>query len=76
MTGPFTADEINLICIYNTDSRDALISEMLDAIDDFYDDEIIEIAVSALDKVTKMSDGEFDALELYPTYDKKTEGND
>jgi hypothetical protein len=69
----FTVEEINLMCIYDTSSRDALLSDLIEAADGFEDDEIFEIAVSALDKVSKMSGAEFDALELYPIFEDETE---
>ena len=71
----FTVEEINLICIYNTKSRDALLTDLIEAVNGFgtentlSDAGIFEIAVSALDKVSKMSDKEFSALELCPIFD-------
>jgi hypothetical protein len=75
----FTVEEINMMCIYNTESRDALIQDLLEAVDGFdtgdpqEDDELLQIAASTLDKVTRMSDAEFDALELYPIFEDEPE---
>ena len=69
MTDQFTVEEINLMCIFNTSSRNELIFELIDAIDDFEDDELFEIAQNALNKVSKMSDADFAALDFYPIYD-------
>jgi hypothetical protein len=65
----FTVEEINLMCIFNTNSRNELIFELIDAITDFEDDELFEIAQNALNKVSKMSDADFAALDFYPVYD-------
>ena len=48
----FTNDEMNLMCIYNTGSRESLLN-MTD---------------SALQKLEKISDVEFAELELYPDF--------
>jgi hypothetical protein len=69
----FTVEEINLICIFSTTSRTALIQDLIAAIDDFDDDEIFEIAQNALNKVSKMSDEDFAALEFYPVNEDETE---
>ena len=75
MIEQFTVEEINLLCIYNTTNRNELISELIEAITDFEDDEMFEIAQNALNKVSEMSDEDFAALEFYPEYgDDEQEG--
>lgn len=69
MMEQFTVEEINLLCIFDTRSRDALIQDLTAAIHDFDDDEILEIAENALRKVTKMSGEDFAALDFCPMYD-------
>lgn len=64
----FTVEEINLMCIFDMSSRDSLVSELTDATPDFEDMEMLEIAAAVLDKLSKMTDAEFDALEFYPEY--------
>ena len=64
----FTIEEINLMCIFDTSSRNRLISELTSAITGFYDQELAEITANVLKKLNKMSDLEFAALELYPEY--------
>jgi hypothetical protein len=71
MNPQLTVEEINLICIYDTSSRGRLIFELTSAMDIFSDTELIEIAQNVHGKVSKMSDAEFDALELYPIFDKE-----
>jgi hypothetical protein len=80
MTPQFTIEEINLMCVYRLTSRYALIQDLTEAVQNGFDTgdtednaEMLGIAVSALGKVTKMSDADFDALELYPIYDDETE---
>ena len=63
----FTVEEVNLMCVFDTSGREILITELTDAIGGFEDD-MLEIAVSVLGRLTSMSDADFDALELYPDY--------
>ena len=65
----FTPDEINLLCIYDTTSRSALIDNLCNATIDFDDDELLEIARGALDKLRDMTDVEFAAIDLTPEFD-------
>lgn len=69
----FTVEEVNLICIFNTSSREALIDELIGATSYFEDAEMLEIAVAVLDKLSKMSDEDFAVLELNPTYEDYNE---
>jgi len=69
MMEQFTVEEINLLCFFDTSTRDALIQDLIDAINDFNDDEIFEIAQNALNRLTKMSGEDFAALNFYPIYD-------
>jgi hypothetical protein len=74
MTDLFTVEEVNLMCIFDTSGRTALMAELIERITEFDDDELFEIAHSALEKLSAMSDAEFAALELYPEYgDYETE---
>jgi hypothetical protein len=68
MTDLFTVEEINLICIFDTQDFNRLKSELVEMIADLSDSELIEIAQTALSKLSKMSDIDFAALELYPEY--------
>lgn len=51
----FTHDEINLMTIYNTGCRAGLIEGLTD---------------SVIAKLGKLSDAEFDALDLIPDFDE------
>jgi len=80
MIEQFTVEEINLMCVYRTTNRYTLIQDLAEAIQNGFDTgdtednaEMLGIAVNTLGKVTKMSDAEFDALELYPIFDDESE---
>jgi hypothetical protein len=66
----FTVEEVNLMCIFDASSRPALVSELTERITDFEDDELFDIAHSALEKLSIMSDADFAALELCPEYEE------
>ena len=68
MPEQFTVEEVNLMCVFDTSGRENLIAELTGAIGDFEDD-MLEIAVSVIGRLSMMSDVDFDALELYPDYD-------
>jgi len=65
----FTVEEINMICIFDRSSKDALITELTEAMPEFDEPGLDEIAESVLAKLAKMSDADFAALELYPEYE-------
>lgn len=60
----FTVEETNLICIYNTGTRTGLLSELSQMRNHLEQDEIelLELSQSVIDKVTAMSNGEFDSI--------------
>ena len=68
MVEQFTVEEINLMGIFNAETRMALIAELEAALPDFDEPELIEITENVLAKLRKMSDADFDELELYPEY--------
>ena len=61
----FTVEEINLLSIYMTDSREGLILSMNAALP-FMDGEMRDFAASTLDKVERMTEAEFAGLAVYP----------
>jgi hypothetical protein len=75
MIDRFTVEEINLMCIFDTNSKDALITELTAAIPEFTEPELTDIAGSALIKLEKMTDAEFSMLELYPVYNDYIESD-
>lgn len=76
----FTFEEMNLMCIYNGSgggTRPGLIAaltEMRGYLDPD-EDELRSLTDSALGKLGRMSDGDFDALNLYPDFDLEDAAN-
>ncbi|GHU89239.1 hypothetical protein FACS1894202_06980 [Clostridia bacterium] len=69
MIEQFTVEEINLMGVFDfAADRAEFIAEIMTAAKEFDDPDMIDIGVSVLAKLYKMSDAEFDALELYPEY--------
>lgn len=62
----FTVEETNLICIYNTGSREDLISELSKMQTYLQKDEteLLELTHSVIDKINAMKDGEFEDMRL------------
>ena len=73
----FTHDEINLMAIYNTGTRAGLIDE-LTAMRKYLEPdetELLALTDSALVKLNRLTDAEFENLELIPDFDE-TEDSD
>lgn len=66
----FTYEEINPMCIYDTSSRKGLISELtkMRKYLDPDEAEILELTDSAIRKLEKISDVEFECLELFADF--------
>ena len=66
----FTNDEMNLMCIYNTGSRESLMRELREMRGYIGADqpELLAMTASALQKLDKISDEEFTKLELFPDF--------
>jgi len=60
----FTVEEMNLICIYNTGSRTGLLSELAQMKTHLEKDEteLLGLAQSVMNKVTAISDDEFESI--------------
>ncbi|QNK40243.1 transposon-transfer assisting family protein [Caproicibacter fermentans] len=71
----FTNDEINLMCIYNTGTREGLIAELEQMCDylDAEETELLALTDSALGKLRNMSDTEYAKLDLLPDFDVEIE---
>ena len=67
----FTADELNLMCIYDTGTREGLIKQLRQMRGYLEADqpELMEMTDSALEKLEKMTDAEYAALDLTPNFD-------
>ena len=66
----FTHDEINLMAIYNTGSRAGLIEELTAMRGYLEEDEVElrEMTDSAIAKLKRMTDAEFNMLDLFPDF--------
>ena len=66
----FTNNEMNLMCIYNTGSRESLMRELREMRGYIGTDqpELLAMTDSTLQKLGKISDEEFTKLELFPDF--------
>lgn len=67
----FTNDELNLMCIYNTGTREGTLDALV-VMREYLEPEETELrdmTDSVVDKLEQMSDAEFDALDLFPDFD-------
>jgi hypothetical protein len=71
----FTNDEINLMCIYNTGTREGLIAELAQMRGYLGEEEteLLALTDSALEKLQNMSDTEYAKLDLFPDFDVDAE---
>ena len=60
----FTVEETNLICIYNTGTREGLLEELSEMQTHLEENEIelIELTKSVMDKISIISDDEFNNI--------------
>ena len=64
----FTAEEINLICIYDTSTKAALLSDMRGSLPYIEDTELKEIQEAAIQKVEHITEAEFAEIYFVPDY--------
>ena len=66
----FTNDEMNLMCIYNSGSREEMISSLRAVRQHLEADEVelLQLTGSTIEKLTKLSDKAFETLELVPDF--------
>ncbi len=67
----FNNDEMNLMCIYDTGSRTGLMNALSEMRKELSADEVDlrELTDSTLNKLSAMSDEDYEKLELYPDFD-------
>jgi len=71
----FTREEINLMCIYGSGSREELIrtlSEMRECLTP-EENELRELTDSVLEKVAAITDAAFAELDLFPDFSEQEE---
>ena len=61
----FSAEEINLMCIFDTTDREAMRNDLLTALHDVYEPEMIEVIGSTLEKLDSLTDDEFTEIGFY-----------
>ena len=61
----FSAEEINLMGIFDTTSREALRNDLLTALHDVYDSDMIEVIGGTLEKLDNLTDDEFAEIGIY-----------
>lgn len=62
----FTVEETNLMCCFDTSSRDKLIAEMKELPLNNLDDEMTELLSHTIRKLEQMTDNEFSELYIMP----------
>ena len=69
----FTVDEMNLMCIYDTGTREGLIQELRTMRRYIQSDqpELLAMTDSVLEKLSKISDTAYAALDLIPDFDEE-----
>ena len=68
----FTFEERNLVCIYNSTGTRAGLIAALEEMRGYLqpdENELRELTDSALSKLERMTDAEYDALDLFPDFD-------
>ena len=73
----FTIEELGLMCVFDTSSRDKLLEDLRGSLNDTDDPDMAELMGGVLDRLEAMADAEFDALGLVEPdydYDEETEG--
>jgi hypothetical protein len=69
----FTAEEANLIAIYATKSKAETVAQITEAVP-YMDTDMRGIALRSAEKLTAMSDDEFDNMTFTPDDDTEGEG--
>lgn len=64
-----TMEEINLMCVYDTDNRYILIEEMENALPFVKDREMRSLMRSTLSKLYATNDDDYSNLPLFPTWE-------
>ena len=73
----FTVEEINLLCIYSTETRAGLLAGLRQALPEVTDPELWEIFITAITKLEGMTDAEYIDIQpgLIPAEDDDGEEN-
>ena len=67
--GRFSAEEINLMCIYDTSSPNALRNDLITALHDVYEPDMIALFGKTLEKLDTITQEEFENIGFYAAED-------
>jgi hypothetical protein len=70
----FSAEELNLMCIFDTADRETLRDDLVTALHDVYEPEMIAVFGSVLEKLDGLTDEEFAEIGFYIADDEPEEG--
>ena len=65
MYDKFSAEEINLMCIFDTSSRTTLLAELWEKIDEIHDPEMRDIFESTIEKLEKVCESDYESVGSY-----------
>ncbi len=65
----YSMEEINLMCIYECESRTGMIAELEAAIEYVDDPDMLRLIDQTLDKLNHTTDEEYADLALFPAWD-------
>ena len=65
MNDIFTVEEINLMCIYDTGGRAALLSDLKQGLADVYEPDMREIFATAIAKLERITKDDFADIGFY-----------
>ena len=64
MDNLFTIEETNLLCIFQSDSKEKVIEEIHKSMKHIDDDELVKLSVRVIEKMSCMSDEEFSGIDI------------
>jgi len=65
MNDYFSVEEINLMCIFDTSDKTALIAELRESLPGVYDPDMREIYESTISKLETISDEDYSGIGFY-----------
>jgi len=65
LTFMFSAEEINLMCIFDNSSKDKLLAELRESKSYVYEPDMRDIYDNTIEKLEKISDEDFSEIGLY-----------